>query len=485
MQIRDALLWTSLQFASVLALELLGIAVLARILSPADMGLFAGAFALIRIAMLAGTFGLHTAIIRSDALTQELRGAIVAIALVTATLSAGVIGGALALAPGLLLPAQTAMLAALMLPAIVINALATTSNAELQRDMRFPAIFRSRLAATALYQVVAIALALTGAGPVALALAFVASTAVFALSCARATGWSFVTWPRLRGSRAILRFTSTVFAITALGQVTQALPALVLARLVDMATLGFFSRSADLVTRANRAITEVAGNVVAPHVYRQTRAGEDPAQGFMNALARMTVAIWPAALLMSALAGPIVRLLLGPQWDAAIPVLQWLSLGLVLAPLRFLAGTYAMALGFERRVLLRAAVFVVVTGAALYALAGLGLTAVVLGLLAVQAAELLSTLAILWRRAGLRTGPVLVEMARSLAVTLAAVLPAWAIGLALPEGTGSDLTRIALGLVVAAALWLAALALVRHPIQDELPVSVPKLLRGVRRRAGR
>ena len=331
----------------------------------------------------------------------------------------------------------------------------------------------------------AIALALTGAGPVALALAFVASTAVFALSCARATGWSFVTWPRLRGSRAILRFTSTVFAITALGQVTQALPALVLARLVDMATLGFFSRSADLVTRANRAITEVAGNVVAPHVYRQTRAGEDPAQGFMNALARMTVAIWPAALLMSALAGPIVRLLLGPQWDAAIPVLQWLSLGLVLAPLRFLAGTYAMALGFERRVLLRAAVFVVVTGAALYALAGLGLTAVVLGLLAVQAAELLSTLAILWRRAGLRTGPVLVEMARSLAVTLAAVLPAWAIGLALPEGTGSDLTRIALGLAVAAALWLAALALVRHPIQDELPVSVPKLLRGVRRRAGR
>ena len=75
--------------------------------------------------------------------------------------------------------------------------------------------------------------------------------------------------------------------------------------------------------------------------------------------------------------------------------------------------------------------------------------------------------------------------ARVNASSYAAVLPAWAIGLALPEGTGSDLTRIALGLAVAAALWLAALALVRHPIQDELPVSVPKLLRGVRRRAGR
>ena len=81
MTLRRSFFWTGLQFVAVLAIELGGLAILARLLTPAEMGAYAAAFALMRLARFLGGFGLNTVIVRAEAMSRDLRAQVTGLAL--------------------------------------------------------------------------------------------------------------------------------------------------------------------------------------------------------------------------------------------------------------------------------------------------------------------------------------------------------------------------------------------------------------------
>jgi PST family polysaccharide transporter len=166
----------------------------------------------------------------------------------------------------------------------------------------------------------------------------------------------------------------------------------------------------------------------------------------------------PLCLLQAAVAGPLVRLLFGPRWAAAIPILQLLSIGMTGQVLSMPSQTLLKAQGRLRTLL------VVSTVAA-----GCFLTAVTLaagrGGLIVATATIaayylvagLAQLGVSLRAVGGRWRDLDHVCTAAFAVGAASATLAWACGQLLPTGRLYDLLRLAA--IPAIGLGLHALCL--------------------------
>lgn len=474
MELRRSVLWTTAQFVTVLAIELAGLAVLARILTPAEMGAFAVAFALLQFAQFLGGFGLNTVILRAESMDLPTRSRILGLALAATVVVIAVYLVALLAFPGFAAGPVPRDLLLIMLPVAVFNCFSMTGYSLMVRELRFRGIFVLRLVSTLAYQAVAIPMAFAGYGPFSLAVGFVAAGVVFAGGMLIATRGAFLVLPRLKGSWAITRFAGVVFATTALQQARDLLVVQIIGRMAGLAPLGIYSRGNDLVQQTNRVVTETVIPVFAPYIFRSVRNGEDSRALFLQSLTMISAISWPAALVLSALSEPLVQLLLGPQWGEVAALLHVMAFLLAVFPFGAVAGTFNVAHQQEMRMLYigcgTLTAIVILTPLVL----PYGLAAVAGTVIAVQVIGVLFSMAGLQRHHALTGRDVWLAARPSLGVSFAAGLPALVL-MALAPGWPTAVLMLT-GLALAAGGWTAGLAAFRHPLGGEIAA----LLRRVR-----
>jgi O-antigen/teichoic acid export membrane protein len=208
--------------------------------------------------------------------------------------------------------------------------------------------------------------------------------------------------------------------------------------------------------------------VVLPALSAAQRAGRPLGPAYLRQVACLAAVAWPFFGALAWLAGPAVRLLLGPDWGAVTPIVQWLCIAGLFLPLSALVLPYLVAVerlkswlpvqaGMQ---LGRLALTVPAAFLSLELVAAIvALEAAVKG----AAAQIL-----LLPHLGVRRAEVLGALARSLPPALAVV---GAVGgvLAVPAitATGPAMILAAAGLAALPA-WLVALWLARHPLHDEI-----------------
>ena len=153
-----------------LAIQLASVVIMARLLSPADVGLFAMVMSIAGIAEVFRDFGLSQAAVQAPVLTKEQRdnlfwinaaiGAALAVAVFLSSWGIAALYGREELAP-------LAQLAALT---FLFSGLATQFRASLNRALRFTALATTDVIAAVVGLGAGIVVALTGAGPWALSL---------------------------------------------------------------------------------------------------------------------------------------------------------------------------------------------------------------------------------------------------------------------------------------------------------------------------
>lgn len=468
MTLQRSFIWSILQFASVLAIELAGIVVLARLLTPTEMGQYAIAFAFVGLGQFVANFGLNIYVVRGDdmglATRQKLAG-----------LSLG-IGGAVTVVLGLIalsrgggyLEPPLAALVLFMAGVPLIGWLNTVERPLLLREMRFRAFFVLRVAAALSFQAVAIPLALADAGPMSLACGLLASTLISSLTATALNRGAFLVRPTLRGVRGIVSFTGVVFSTQVFQRLNEAVVPILMGQWLSYGAVGLFTRSMDLVMHAKRPVMEGIVPVLSPLIFRTHRRGEPLKPICLQSMAYLSAVCWPIAGAMIVLAEPIVLILLGPQWTGVAPLLRILALTIVLTPITAVLSTVGLALGLERMFLrLQAVVFagyVVVT--LLFAQAGLIVFCSVLMILILL--NVLATALIVTPRLAITLADQLRATWRSGAATFAFLVPLASMTRFLSGTVWTDLTKLALGGLIATAVWLGALIVLNHPIRSEL-----------------
>ena len=465
MSIRESIFWTTLQFFVLIGIELASLAVLARILTPGQMGQYALAFAITRLFQFVGNFGMFAVIVRADAMERDDRARVLAVTLTAGGAATAVLAAA-AWLPTPLFGDETRALLRVMLLTVLPVGLGMIMTALLTRQLRFRTLLALRICATVTFPAVAIPLALSGHGPLSLAYGYAASTLLYAALGLVATSGAFLVRPATRGLRQMLGFAATLFSASALAEAAEAaLPAMI-GRLLGFDALGLFSRARELIVRANLAMTDTVMPALTPHLFTAGREQRDLRQGFLTGLTNMTAICLPAAGLLWLASPMIVRLLLGPAWTAATPILGLLAIGLCVTPLSALAGLFALTLRKERILLYQGAVYLAGMLAVGASAAWFGVIQVAGALVALQVA--MAILYLTTASAVLKVGPLAMVRAIAPSVVVLAATLAPALLVHHLVAAPAPLAGLALDLVAGGFGWLAGVFLTHHPLRAEI-----------------
>jgi len=218
----------------------------------------------------------------------------------------------------------------------------------------------------------------------------------------------------------------------------------------------------------DRAVISALQPVVLPAFAAQVRAGDSLKKGYLHGLSLMTAVQWPALIMLSLLADPVVRILLGQQWGQVPPLVRIMALAnMVFAP-AVLTFPVLVSSGRIKDALWSSFIslppsFLILIGAAF-----IGLDAVAASLLVVAPLQMFVAYPFIRRAINLQWMELLRAARHSAYLAMGTALVPILIILSSPTGFDLDWIRTLAAVVGGAAGWLVTLVLVDHPVKSEM-----------------
>lgn len=393
-------------------LNLVGYALLARLLGPTEIGVLGIVLFLFAFLGTCGGAGLQASLIRlpDEPTPDEYRAVF--------TLQEAIMGvialAAFVAAPGLAAlygrPPEEAWLFRLVGITLFVTSFQAIPAAVLERRLDFGTVALVEVSQALAYNVVVVGLVWVGFGTLSFGVALLARALTGAVLASVASPWSarpLWDWTRARGFLAIgapLQGTALV------SQLKDSITPIFIGLAAGTAAVGYVQWAQTL------ASGPLWASMVLSRVYLPTfaRVQREPATlaRFLTGAVRATHAlVAPCAVLILALIEPITVLVFGPQWLPAVPIFQILWIGNLLVPTSTAVLAFLAALGDTRTSLRFAFLWLVTTwvlgvplvlalGGIGYALANAGVLATNLLLFRVARARvelrLLPAIAPLW-----------------------------------------------------------------------------------------
>lgn len=345
MSTRRSLFFSFLDRYASLLISVASSMVIARLLTPAEIGVFSVTMVLLMYVSTVRDMGAGQYLLQEKELTTARIRAVWAVQL----------GLGLGLACLVLLVSyplaafynEPRMRAILLVVALTyaLNPFGSLTYAWLMREMRFESVALMRFFSGLGGALVSIWLAWRGHGPISLAYGSLASTVVNALLAVYYRPKSFPWLPGVDEIRRVLVFGSQLTASSLVTTVSASAPELLLGKLQDLTAVGLYSRANGLVQMFSRLFTDAVGSVCLPWFAKQSREQGSFAEPFLKATAYVTAFGWSFCLAVICLAHPIVRVLYGNQWDQSVDMARLLAMAMVFSVPTALCGTALLSVG--------------------------------------------------------------------------------------------------------------------------------------------
>lgn len=445
--VRRGLLWSTVNSLVLRLGSLVTGMVLARLLVPADFGVYAIALTVQSVLVTLVDLGLSTDLVRAE--DPERRAPTVA----TVSLANGVVlacAMTLTAAPvaALMGVPEAAPVVAVLVWTLPICGAGVVPYAKLQREFQQRKLFAGSLADFVVSTIVTIGLIALGMGPMALAIGRIAAQSA-------ATGVQFVlarVRPRFGLDRVVARqalaFGVPLAGANLLSWALLNIDNVAISRVAGTTALGLYVLAFNISSWPMSAIGQAVRSVSLAGFSRSSRADGDG--GLVMALSLTWAAALAAGVLLAALSGPLVAVLYGSRWSESATVLAALGLfGSVRVALDLLA-TYLMARGAPRPVLyvqilwFATLIPAIVIGTHWQGIAGAGWAHV-----AVAAVLVLPAYALAVTRVGARASSLL----RAMWLPTAAAVPTWVVAHTVAGAIGAPFLALVAGGLTGLAVY--------------------------------
>jgi O-antigen/teichoic acid export membrane protein len=448
-------------------------AVLARLLSPAEIGVFVVGGTVVLLGEILRDFGASTYLIQAREITPAgVRTTFTLTLLLSVGLAGAIFGSADSLAAFYGDP-RLAPVLAVTAAGFLVGPFINPVLALLRREMAFDKVALINTIGVAANLVTAIGLAVAGFGYLSLAFAYLVSV----IATAAAAAFFRPPYPVFRLTladwRRVFSFGSYASATALLNNIYQAWPQLVLGRILGFDAVGLYSRALMLVQMPERSLLAALQPVVLPALAAEARRGGDLRAPYIQAIALATAVQWPFLISLAILAEPAVRVVLGPAWAEAASVVRLMALASFSLFAGFLTYPTLVAVGRVRDTL-TSSLIVLPPSALLVTLAAFhGLDWVAASLFVIGPFQAAVTFAFIRRQLPFAWRDLAVALERSALVVLGT--GAAPLAIAWSHGFTPDLSAGAIALAVAGggAGWLIALRLSRHPLLDLVLPLIP------------
>jgi PST family polysaccharide transporter len=327
--------------------------VLARLLTPSDFGVFAVALAAMQFVMHVNDVGLIAA-------TVQWRGKLDEMAPTAATMAVGfsvLIYGAFWFAAPVLasvahVPEATGVVRLLTI-VIIIDGITAVRSAVLMREFRQDQLIRANLVGLVVNAVVAISLALAGAGPYAFAGGLVAGSAVTGVLVFR-----FAAVPVRVGlnpaiARRLMAFGIPLAASLGVEAVLLNTDYIVVGHDQTAVLLGYYLLAFNISTWALSVISAAVRYVSVAGFARLSEVDKETlSAGVLRSVPLLVMILLPIAVLTACLGTPLIDVLYGAKWLPSAPVLPFLMILTVVRVLVSFAMDILMGAGSSRSTLI-------------------------------------------------------------------------------------------------------------------------------------
>ena len=324
---------------------LIGLTLLARLLSPREFGLVGFAFVYLTFVEVAGNFGTGNALIywpdrRDDAAqTTFIINAVAGLAWCLMTIAVAPL-----IADFFNEPHGTAILRVLAVTTL-IKFLGNTHDALAQKDLRFRARSIPELAFPLIKAAVALALAWLGFGVWSLVWGQIAGMTAWTIAV-----WAVVPWrPTWRIPHGlfgpILLYGRNIVAIQTLAAVMFDIDVVFVGRFLGITTLGLYQMAARIPDSSVMVLVSMASRALFPAFSKVHAEGGDVRKAFLIAIRCMSSLTFPASMGLFFLARPIIVVFFGAKWIEAAPILSVLSLYVMFRATDYEIGNVLKATG--------------------------------------------------------------------------------------------------------------------------------------------
>lgn len=467
MQVRRSLYITLLSSnASALVMFALTL-VLARLLTPDDIGVFSVTVVFINIVAVFRDFGAGPYLVREKVLTPDKIRSVLGLLLTTSwVLAAALFAASGPIARYYGQPAITDVLHILTLSFLLVP-YASVLSSLLMRDMQAGKSAIVTAASTAVYAATCLLLAWLDFGPLALAWANTANLVTNIVGFYLVRPADTPLRPAFHGWREPMRFGRGAIAGNLLTVTHAALPDLVLGKVQGTHEVGLYSRANGLVGLFQQVVGPAVSYNALPFIAQHHHAGTPLAPLLARTTSYLTGLAWPAYLVIGMFAEPIVRLLYGQTWVQAVPLVPILCVAAAVRIGYSLSQPALLAIGRPYLMALSVGSNLAARIAMLWWLGSNDLWTFALALCIADAVSLPIPAWLMARHLGFSLRQSLAAHAPSLAVTLACAGAAGLLQAWLPAGW-PPMAIVALVTLVIGLTWLAAVFGLRHPLREEL-----------------
>lgn len=475
--IRHSLSWSYGTKYLLVAVQFVSTVIIARLVTPDDIGIYTVAAVFIGLGQLIREFGVNRYIIQEAELTSARIRAASTLNLLLGW-GAGVLVFLAAVPVGEFY-ARTEVREVMRLLSVnfVFVPLGAIIFALLRREMRFREIMLVRVGSAVVGAIVGVFTAWNGEGYRALVWSAIAGTLTTVALCHLYRPKGISLRPGVREIGHVFRFCRYAGPETIVSHVGDTAPDWILGKVLDMQMVGLFSRAAGTIALFSAVVQEGLGSVLLPYFSKSLREGRESRTAYIHAVGCLSGLAWPFFVILGLLAAPIVETLYGSQWRGAVPLLQLLCIGAIPFALTAIASDALTGLGqiqavFRITVLMTILRVIIILLAAPY-----GLTAVAVALLITPMVNIVLVDRQITRHIDVRLRDM-ARMVRLNALTsLISAIPAiigvhtygWTLDYSLP--------RLLLILVASALLWLTAVYLVKPPLFQEIDPIVRRQMR--------
>jgi O-antigen/teichoic acid export membrane protein len=322
-----SILFSALERYGSLFCLLISIAILSRLLTPEEFGIYAIVSALTAVVAASfQEFGGANYLIQKPTLSEsDIRTAFtivfctsVLLALVLFSLRETIVWFFSQEALGVGIAVSTLN--------FLLSPFATTISALLRRDLAFGTLARCNLAGSFITAVISILLAALNYSFMAPIWGIIAGNAVVLALLVASRRDLGIFRPSLAGYRDVIHFGAYSSSVAVINVFYNSAPQLIVGRILDFTAVGLYSRAITAAQLFDRSILQILSPVIMPAIFAHQRAGGDLKRMYLNAIEMITVVQWPFLIFVTVMAEPIIWIWLGPMWSELVPLIRMLCI---------------------------------------------------------------------------------------------------------------------------------------------------------------
>ncbi len=463
------MLYSSLGRYALMAVGLVSTIVIARMLTPEEIGVYAMASSIVVIISEFRILGANSYLIREKELTEDkIRSAYGLTVIICWGLGLGVFFASNPLSKFFDIP-DLSLIFKILSVSFIFAPYISIPNALLARRYKFKEISFIRLFSSFASLIMVVVLIFRGFSYYSLAMSGLFTAFVQFLLYIYFTRDVKVYRPRFKEIKPIAKLGVYTSLSHMLQKAQNTVPDMVIGKMGGPAQVGMFSRGLGFMLFLQNTLLSGVTPVALPYLSDVKKRNESLSYAYTRASQLIAGILWPVLAVASVASLPAIRLMFGDQWDDSAPIATVVAFWAIFRTGHILAPNALVAVGKETLVLVKEIlVFVVFLFSIILAyqnwgLMGVGYAFVFSGIIDFLASGFFVKTAIglgVFRYIRSLTSSAIVSSICWLAATLLAHI--------FPYETNSSLYSILEISVVLPAVWIAAVFATKHPLKDEI-----------------